>query len=180
MEKDKAQPKSFKERFLNRKVLLITFIALVVLGVGGTAGILKASDNPAFCTLCHNMQPYYASWQNSNLLANKHADAGVNCHACHETSISAKAEEGVKYITGDFKTPMDKREFPNEFCLKCHTDFESIKAKTNFEEGNPHDSHNGQLDCSKCHSMHQQSTLLCTQCHGFEWFKDLPSYWKTK
>lgn len=184
MENDNTQRKSFKERFLIKKVLLITFIALIVLGVGGTAGIVKASDNPAFCTLCHNMQPYYDSWKNSDLLANKHAAAGVKCHDCHESSISVQAEEGFKYITGDYKTPLDKRKFSNDFCLKCHSDLNSIKAKTNFTDPNPHSSanphtaHTGELDCTKCHSMHQSSQLYCTQCHIFKWVKDLPSYWK--
>jgi nitrate/TMAO reductase-like tetraheme cytochrome c subunit len=179
MEEDKIQRKGFKERFLNRKVLLITFVVLVVFGVGGAAGVQKASDNPAFCTLCHNMQSYYDSWNNSNLLANKHAAAGVTCHQCHESSFAVQAEEGFKFITGNFKTPLDKRNFSNELCLKCHTDFESIKAKTNFEDSNPHESHQGKLDCNKCHNMHQMSQVFCTECHfNFKWVDDLPDYWK--
>ncbi len=170
--------KPFREQFLRKKVLLIAFAAFVVLGGGGTVAVVKASDNPAFCTLCHNMQPYYDSWKDSNLLANKHAAADVKCHDCHEASLSLQAEEGFKYITGDYKTPLDKRAFATEeFCTQCH-DFSDAKAKTNFAESNPHDSHNGDLQCNTCHNMHQQSDLFCKQCHNFDWFSNLGSYWK--
>jgi Nitrate/TMAO reductases, membrane-bound tetraheme cytochrome c subunit len=179
MEEENVQRTNFKQKILNRKTLLIILIVIVVLGVGGTTGVIKATNNPAFCTICHNMQPYYDSWKDSNLLANKHAAAGVTCHQCHESNISIQAEEGFKYITGDYKTPMDTRKFQNEFCLKCHTDFDSIKAKTNFADSNPHDSHNGEMDCFQCHSMHQTSKVFCQQCHfNFKWYKDLPDYWK--
>ncbi len=181
MEEDKPKRKSFRERFLRLKVLLIVFIALVVLGVVGMAGVEKASDNPKFCTLCHNMQPYYDSFKNSDLLANKHAAKGVKCHGCHEASIKVQADEGVKYITGNYKTPLDKREFPKEFCLKCHKkDFESVKTKTKFGDFNPHDSKHGDLNCTTCHSSHRPSKVLCSNCHTIDQLKDLPSYWKTK
>ncbi|UWG96758.1 cytochrome c3 family protein [Dehalobacter sp. DCM] len=162
------------------KLLIIVVITLVVLVCGGFAGVHKASDNPAFCTLCHNMQSYYDSWNNSDLLANKHAAAGVRCHDCHESSLSIQAEEGLKYITGDYQTPLEKRQFATtEFCTECH-DMTSVKAKTNFAESNPHDSHNGDLNCYECHSMHQKSTVFCYQCHDFEWFNNLPSYFEKK
>lgn len=179
MEAGNVPPKGFKQKFLNKKVLLIFVIIVILLFIGGIAGFKKISDNPAFCTACHNMQPYYDSWKDSDLLANSHAAAGVECHDCHESSLPAQAQEGVKYITGDYKTPLDKREYPREFCTRCH-DFEKVKAATDFDSSNPHDSHNGDLECYKCHSMHEKSTLLCEQCHSsynFEWIDDLPAYW---
>ena len=39
--------------------------------------MLNASNDPAFCNSCHIMEPcYYESWDDSNLLANKHAAEG--------------------------------------------------------------------------------------------------------
>lgn len=177
METDIVEKKKFRERFKSKKVLLIILMAFVVIGIGGTAAVVKASDNPQFCTLCHNMQPMYDSYHNSNLLANSHAKAGVKCHDCHESSLSIQTEEGMKYITGNYESPMKTREFPKEMCLKCHN-YDDVKAKTNFEESNPHDSHNGDLQCYTCHKMHEPSKVLCTQCHSFSWMNKLPSYFQ--
>ncbi|WP_425804449.1 cytochrome c3 family protein [Desulfitobacterium sp. Sab5] len=179
MEDDIVEKKKFKKRLLNKKVILIILIAFVIVGTGGTAAIVKASDNPQFCTLCHNMQPMYDSYHDSNLLANSHAKAGVKCHDCHESSLSIQAEEGMKYITGNYESPMKTREFPQEMCLKCHN-YDDVKAKTNFDESNPHDSHNGELQCYTCHKMHEPSQVLCTQCHNFSWMNNLPGYFQTK
>jgi len=186
-EKDLNPPKSNRNKLF--KIFLIIIFAGLVLGGGSAAYLVRASNDPAFCSNCHIMQPYYQSWHESNLLANKHAAAGVTCHDCHESSISTQAEEGVKFITGDYKDPLDKRTFSKDFCLKCHSDsdtgtlkgesFEAAKAKTNLEESNPHDSHNGEQECNLCHSMHEQSKPMCAECHSFKWFEDLDAGWKT-
>jgi hypothetical protein len=52
-----------------------------------------------------------------------------------------------------------------------------VKAKTNFKESNPHDSHNGEQDCNVCHSMHGKSKVMCSQCHQFSWMNDLDASW---
>lgn len=184
MENNGEQTKRGWQKIFNKKVILISLILVLVVGAGAGIGLVKASDSPAFCTACHIMQPYYDSWHSSDLLANKHAAAGVTCHQCHESSISIQAEEGIKFVTGDYKIPLDKREIgTEEFCLKCHsesggaTTFEEAKTQTNFEESNPHDSHNGELDCNKCHNMHQPSKVMCSECHTFNWMKDLDGSW---
>lgn len=182
MDENKVQRKRLRERFLTKKAILIILIALVVIGVGGTSAVVKASDNPQFCTLCHNMQPMYDSYHDSNLLANSHAKAEVKCHDCHESSLSIQTEEGIKYITGNYESPMKTREFPKEMCLKCHN-YNDVKAKTVFPEdngSNPHDSHNGDLECYTCHKMHEPSKALCMDCHQFSWLNKLPAYFEQK
>lgn len=161
-----------------KKVLIAAVILAVVVGAGAVAILEKASANPAFCANCHIMKPYYQSWHDSSLLANKHAKAGVTCHQCHQNTIVGQAGEGLKYITGNYKTPLDKLQVDRNFCLKCH-DFDTVKSKTNFDESNPHDSHNGEQNCTVCHSMHQKSKVMCAQCHTFNWFDKLDSSWKT-
>ncbi len=178
MEENEGRRKGFREKFLNKKVV-IALAALVVVVVAGGLGLMeKASANPAFCASCHIMQSYYQSYHNSNLLANKHAKAGVTCHQCHQNTVAGQAKEGIDYITGNYKTPLDKITVSKDLCLKCHN-YDTVKSKTNFEESNPHDSHNGQLECNTCHSMHQQSTVFCAQCHQFSWFSKLDNSWKT-
>ena len=77
---------------------------------------------------------------------------------------------------------MYKRKFPNEMCTKCHNDMDKVKAKTVFDNKgqkvNPHDSHVGEQNCNECHSMHRQSTVMCTECHVQPWIKNLPDDWK--
>lgn len=170
--------KKKRKKFFTKKVILMMIAAFIVI-VGGTGiGLVKASEKPAFCSACHNMESYYASYEDKGLLANKHAKAGVTCHDCHQDGIGKKMEEGVKYVTGNYENPLEKRDFgTREFCLQCH-DFDEVKSKTNFEESNPHDSHNGEQDCNTCHSMHQESKVMCLDCHTFEWTDDLDESWK--
>lgn len=177
MEKFKSGRLSGKHFFSKKKILLAAAIVLLA-GTAGGLFLVKAGDNPAFCSSCHIMKPYYESWHDSNLLAQKHADAGVTCHDCHEASVATQAEEGIKYITGSYKNPLDKRTFSKQMCLDCHDDFAEIQAKTNFEESNPHDSHNGNQECNVCHSMHQESELMCSQCHVFTWSLELDDSWR--
>ncbi len=178
MDNDSAKDKKGWRTTLNKKVILAGLGLVVVIGVGAGAYLVKASENPAFCTTCHIMQPYYDSYHESTLLANKHAEADLVCHNCHESSIAIQAEEGIKFITGDYQVPLEKREFSQDFCLECHDDFETaIKTATNFTDSNPHDSHNGDLECYVCHSMHQPSEVLCSQCHIFDWIDELDDGW---
>jgi nitrate/TMAO reductase-like tetraheme cytochrome c subunit len=168
----------------NKKIIFIMLITFVFLGIGGMVGakgVLKASDKPSFCTSCHNMQPMYDSYQHSNLLANSHAKAKdkVVCHDCHESSLVKKASEGVKYVTGDYETPMKTRGFSDDMCLKCHK-MNEVKSKTNFDGSNPHQSHLGKLECSSCHKMHEPSKVYCSNCHesSLLWMENLPEYFK--
>lgn len=174
------------KKVFNKKVFLIIVAVIVMIGVGGGVAMLKASNNPTFCISCHIMKPYYQSWHDGSLLAAKHAKAGVTCHDCHTSSIAGQAQEGIKYISGNYKTPLDKRNFGTRaFCLKCHSasgtgspkgmTFETAEAKTNFAESNPHANHNGEQDCNVCHSMHSKSKVMCAQCHQFQWMNKLDS-----
>lgn len=163
--------------FIKRKPLIVAVALVVLLGVGSFA-MKQASANPAFCAAtCHNLQPYVDGYQSGDLLAHAHAQANVKCIDCHDKSIPDKISEGIAYVTDDFDDPMDKRNFGNEMCIKCH-DVEKIKTKTDFNGVNPHDSHMGDLVCSDCHSMHRQSKTTCSQCHSFDWMKKLPPNWE--
>jgi hypothetical protein len=182
------QMKKGSKRSSTGKTVIIIIAVLLIIGSATGAALLKASQKPSFCTSCHNMKPYYTSWASSDLLANKHEKAGVTCHDCHKESLSAQMSEGVKYVTGDYKTPMKKRNFgTREMCFECHSDkgngapkgdtFETVTSKTAFEEENPHSNHNGDMECNECHSMHRQSKVMCAQCHQFNWFEKLDSSW---
>ncbi len=179
--------KSFREKFFNKKGVLILIIVAVVIGAGTGGALLKASENPAFCSTCHIMEPYYESWADNetHLLASKHAAEDVDCHQCHEPDIATQLNELYLYTTKQYQVPLEKREFTREFCLDCHSEdggastYDEAKAATDFKESNPHDSHNGELECNVCHNMHQPSKILCADCHIFNWIDDLDEGWIT-
>jgi hypothetical protein len=51
-----------------------------------------------------------------------------------------------------------------------------LQASTADQQRNPHNSHMGVPDCSNCHQTHEQSVLICTQCHNDI---ELPDGWLT-
>jgi nitrate/TMAO reductase-like tetraheme cytochrome c subunit len=183
---NEQKPKKLFKNLSKKQIIFLLLIVLAFVGLGGLA-VVKASDNPAFCsTTCHNMKPQYNSYQNSNsnLLAYKHAKAKIVCHDCHQDSLTTKAQEGVKYVTGNYEDPMKTRTFSKEMCLKCH-DWKKVQKETaslgTKANENPHNSeHGGQRECSTCHKVHEQSTNGCLKCHGASWANKLDNSWKKK
>ena len=172
--------KSFRERFLNKRVILIAIAAAIIIGASTTVGLLKASENPSFCANCHIIKPYHSTWSESSLLDHKHAEEDVTCQECHHNSIPEMAMEGLNYILGNYELPLEGGpEEGRSFCLDCHSEdgegssWEEIIAATDFAESNPHDSHNGLQDCNVCHNMHEPSHAFCSECHIFSWIDDL-------
>lgn len=183
MKNDGTERKSFREKYLNRKVILIVLGAGIVLGGLTAGGLLKASENPAFCGTCHIITPYYESWNEGALLDNQHARQDVECLDCHHRTVPEKAMEGLNFVSGNYTLPLEGPPGDRQFCLECHSEdgagqsWDEIKAATNFGESNPHDSHNGEQECNLCHSMHEKSTPLCADCHVFDWIDELDESW---
>ncbi len=174
------EKKSFRERFLNKKTILILVGVAIFIGAGTGVGLLKAGENPSFCGICHIITPYYQSWHEGVFLDNKHAQEDVTCQECHQKSIPEKASEGLNFVVGNYTLPLEGGADNNrEFCLECHSEegegssWDEIKVATNFEESNPHDSHHGEQECSTCHNMHEKSYAFCSDCHIFDWLGDL-------
>jgi len=76
----------------------------------------------------------------------KHASAGIGCPQCHQEKPPAKPVQ-------------------TSTCLGCHGPYTALADKTDKLEANPHQSHNGELDCAKCHHVHKASENYCIQCH---------------
>jgi flagellar basal body-associated protein FliL len=142
------------------------------------------------------MDPYVASYEEGvsinplqtegvilSVTLHKDSDQQLNCLKCHEPEMSEQIEEGLKWVTGDYELPVEMKIVAGEpkegsgnksgptFCRRegCHTDVSSIeelKAVTAEQHRNPHDSHLGNQDCSNCHQTHEQSVMMCTQCHA--------------
>ena len=125
------------------------------------------------CSVCHVMDTYFDSLQDTHLLAYTHAQEGLACLDCHEVEAVEQAHEGA--VAG---IPMKQRKFEMEFCLDCHlpnehTSYAEIIERTEgLEEeigANPHDSHFGEMECRVCHKIHRESEDYCAQCHSWEW-----------
>ncbi|MDR2453672.1 MAG: cytochrome c3 family protein [Bifidobacteriaceae bacterium] len=113
----------------------------------------------------------------------KDSDQGIVCLTCHDDGIGEQLREGWHWVTGSYSYPLEgitltakepKVEGERsgvEFCLRegCHVGVETLeelKDVLSDQKRNPHDSHNGTLDCTECHRTHEQSVLWCTQCHA--------------
>lgn len=90
----------------------------------------------------------FAGNSDRKLLADKHKDAGVECSFCHK------------------ETP-PQQSSPTAVCIECHADYDAIAKATEKVEPNPHDSHEGKLDCGVCHHVHKESEFYCSHCHAF-------------
>ena len=73
-------------------------------------------------------------------------------------------------------TSIEEREFPKEFCLGCHGSYANLIVLTKDSTAlsdiadtvvNPHDSHQGEVDCYNCHKMHRTVKPInyCYTCH---------------
>lgn len=95
--------------------------------------------------------PASAAPQEGKFLADQHAAMGLNCASCHPTMQVSDGEAEI-----------------NAKCNSCHGGLEALAAKTEKEgQPNPHKSHLGDIQCTACHSGHQQSVSYCTNCHDF-------------
>jgi hypothetical protein len=146
------------------------------------AGGLIWHEKPSFCNaICHSpmdryVKGYYSG--DAKLLITKHAKS-AECLDCHKPTLSQQLSEAAKWITKNYSDPLEKRKLATRaFCLTegCHVADEVASKTENYggSEGvNPHASHQGDLDCYHCHSMHGTSTLFCNKCHSM----DLPDGW---
>lgn len=161
---------------IKRKPVLIASILTVVVIVAGV-GFFFWHEQPSFCNaICHEPMDTYVEGYFSNdvnVLASTHQQSSITCLQCHEATLGEQVAEGTAWISGNYTTPLEKRDFASEeTCLKsgCHnmTRQELTQATSNLER-NPHDwSMHGTLDfeCGDCHSMHGQQIDRCAGCHG--------------
>ncbi len=144
-------------------VLVVVFAILPFMLVAGYAG-LQMSESPAFCgNVCHNMKPFYESYENS-------AHKGIRCGECHNEPGfigSAKAHivgainESVLYFSGNYGKEPIVCDISNRSCLReeCHK-IERLQKKVFLYEGIPfsHKVHSGEFE--------NNITLKCVSCHA--------------
>jgi len=164
-------------------ILIVIIVLLAILPfilVAGYAGFTMA-ETPEFCGyVCHNMKPYYESYENST-------HKGIKCAECHNEpgfigffkgTVIGAMNESYLYISGNYdKEPivcdMSGRSCTREECHKTERLYkkESIFQGITFR----HDVHseiigNIKLKCSSCHStdslVHMKINVkTCLLCH---------------
>jgi len=130
------------------------------------------------CAVCHVMDSYLESLDDPNLLAYAHAQEGLTCLHCHsDLEALEQVHEGA--VPGG---PVTALRVENEFCFDCHvandhTSYEEVIELTadytiDDQNINPHEPHPGseaveEIQCSRCHQMHEESALIngCYSCH---------------
>ncbi len=156
-------------------VVGVIAVVAVVAGIGG----MIWHDQPSFCNaICHDpMDTYVESYYSgdSTCLVTAHADSGLTCLQCHEAKIDEQVGEATAWVSGGYTT--DENGYivddsvhiaTTDFCLQCHNKDDIVAATADYNGNvgyNPHESHNGTLECGDCHSMHGTSTLYCNSCH---------------
>jgi nitrate/TMAO reductase-like tetraheme cytochrome c subunit len=173
-DQDAKKPVTPPKKINGLKISIISNILLVLVIAIGAASwytIHLSDTNPQFCATCHLMKEYVDSYTSSTHLDHLHAQATIQCKQCHDYPLASEISSGIKYITGNYTVPLAYTKIGNkEFCLKCHGSYDKLAEYTaNYDPDsgrNPHQSHNGELDCYNCHKSHGQSQLYCTQCHS--------------
>lgn len=146
-----------------RGILAVVALAGIAAGVAAW----QYHKQPQFCGLCHIMDPYVEPWISSAGHSEAHAQSGVTCLECHEATIGQQVNELVKFVTSDYKNPLEEREFDQQWCLQCHEHgiYEEVLALTADLEPNPHEPYHGELQCNVCHNVHRESQDHCVACH---------------
>jgi len=174
-----APPPAGKPRKRRRRrwvIALTTIGAVVVILIIASFVTAHYTSASSFCDTCHEMDPYYQSWQAST-------HSSVECRECHvpqgaipymETKLGSFREVYV-HLAGISKSPLAvTRQIPNSNCLACH---EPPPDPTLPTVTFSHDKHSG-LDCISCHVRFVHTTVnppyyrdpaamsSCLQCHN--------------
>ena len=82
------------------------------------------------------------------LLEDRHGKARITCEGCHKENPPSK-------------------KVPTAVCLGCHGPYSKLTQETKRVEPNPHDSHEGEIDCDRCHHNHKPTENYCAGCHNY-------------
>jgi hypothetical protein len=156
--------------------VLVCFLVVAVL-------LLKVSESPVFCGVCHNMKVYVDSWKSST-----HRE--VACIKCHykpgfANHLKGKWQDGqlslVYFVTGKSPT-RPHAEIDDVSCLQsgCHkrTDLKNEMVFKNVLFSHPRHieqmKRQKQLRCTTCHSQIVQGAHMtvtdveCFICHFYK------------
>lgn len=195
---DEQTPRQ-RRRFhgLRRLVKAIALLALAAAGIVLiAAGIVWGhfwnfqigSPTSETCANCHVLADHVASLSDPVMLASNHAASGVTCADCHDRTFEQQVSETIAYLTNDFTQPLPRMQVKMDTCFECHahgsydqiawrtTDLGVTDGQAKGHIANPHQPpHYTELECNSCHRMHRPSTLLCLECHTYQFDMEMQS-----
>ena len=145
--KPRRPRRSRKHRWIIAGSIVGGVIVILVIAAFIAAHFTSASS---FCDSCHEMNPYYTTWQ-----ASTHKSA--ECRDCHippgavpyiETKLGSFREIYV-HLSGNPEAPIAvTREIPNSSCFRCHDNppADPTLPTVTFK----HETHSG-ITCISCH-----------------------------
>lgn len=108
--------------------------------------MIKTLISACAAALCAGLMAAGSAQAAEMPLKGAHKAMNLPCEACH----------------GNIKP----REVPEESaCMVCHQSRDAVKAKTAKLKPNPHYGHDETVECTACHKEHQESVLICDECH---------------
>lgn len=151
---------------MSKSVKLAVAAVVVILGLA-SMGMVSLNDGikrPGYCATCHE-EPHFRSWEHSDYLAQRHADAAIRCQTCHPQTVSKGVHNIFVRVRGNYR--LRRLRVPKRMCLQCHAhdSYAALVERTGGRKKNPHQSHYGEIDCRICHKMHQPSVDYCSACH---------------
>ncbi len=157
---------------------LVIPTTLVAVLVATSFAAAAYTGRTSFCISCHEMQPYYDSWQQS-----QHTEAG--CAECHIPKgvvgfLKTKAfafREVYVHVVHQVKVPLAvTREIPDSNCAQCHDSLPPAQAAPASADA-PFDHAQHSEPCVECHvrMVHESVTppvyvdpstmAACFVCH---------------
>ncbi len=107
----------------------------------------------------------YAAADKQIVSMKAHAENGLVCADCH-------------------KTENPEKRAPASSCIECHENKDGTYKGVLGDDGQPlkktyseaagtksvniHDSHQGEIRCTVCHTSHKEPVLYCNECHSFK------------
>lgn len=190
MSEQQSTTKPTRFRILRRLLKAIIIVAglVVLVAVVGALAIWGhfwdfQVGNPTAnaCNNCHVLDDYVMSLTDPEMLASSHAASDVDCVDCHQRDFEQQLHETIAYLNSDYDLPFARAQYGMETCFQCHehgsydqiawrtTDLGVTDAQAGGHDANPHQPpHYTELECHSCHRMHRPSTLLCSECHNYE------------
>jgi cytochrome c nitrite reductase small subunit len=170
---EKPPKKPSKHRRLKLAAIIVG--AIIIVFAGASFATAEYTSRSKFCDSCHEMDPYYQSWQAS---VHKTAD----CRDCHippgfipyvETKFGSLREVWVHFSSHPEAPLAVTRQIHNANCLDCHEDPGSVQlSDVTFQ----HSAHQVQ-NCITCHVRLVHRTVTppsyvdpgkmssCLKCH---------------
>jgi nitrate/TMAO reductase-like tetraheme cytochrome c subunit len=179
---DSIAPIPFIRLLTWRGIGLSAVVGILVAMTSATGFSLAVTEHPVFCTACHNMDKFYASWEHSS-----HQE--VACIECHyEPGFTAHLQGKIGAISqvASFLTHRydmkPHAEVSNQSCQRagCHSDIDQdtdafFKDKVHFSHQLHHDAMvaGRDLPCTVCHSQEAEAQHMglasstCFLCHFY-------------